>query len=140
VYDRRRNGGELFVAGYSSDSVTGLSLSPDGTLILSTSMDATLRVLDVRSFCSGDRELVCLTGHTTGPERSLLRCAWDSEARYVTSGSDNGVVNVWDRMSAKLVYSLPGHKGPVSAVAFHPSEPVLASGGNDSKLFVGELN
>ena len=36
-----------------SDTVTGLSLSPDGNLLLSNAMDNTLRVWDTRAFVEG---------------------------------------------------------------------------------------
>ena len=36
-----------------SDTVTGLSLSPDGTLLLSNAMDNTLRIWDTRAFVEG---------------------------------------------------------------------------------------
>lgn len=35
-----------------SDTITGLSLSPDGHLLLSNAMDSTLRCWDVRPFAS----------------------------------------------------------------------------------------
>jgi Prp8 binding protein len=36
-------------------------------------------------------------------------------------------------------YALPGHKGGVNEVVFHPKEPIIASASNDRTIFLGEL-
>ena len=46
---------------------------------------------------------------------------------------------VWDFASRNIRYKLPGHKGVVNEVAFHPKEPVLASCSHDKTLFLGEI-
>ena len=46
-----------------SDTVTGMSLSPDGSYLLSNSMDNSLRIWDVRPFAPSERCLKILTGH-----------------------------------------------------------------------------
>ena len=33
-------------------------------------------------------------------------------------------VYVWDAMTQQLIYKLPGHRGSVNDVDFHPSEPI----------------
>jgi Prp8 binding protein len=37
------------------------------------------------------------------------------------------------------VYRLPGHSGCVNDVAFHPTEPIVASASNDKTIFLGEI-
>ena len=56
-------------------------------------------------------------------------------------GSADRFAYVWDAESARLEFALPGHAGVVTSVAMSPSrdEPVLASGGTDKRVFVGEL-
>jgi Prp8 binding protein len=39
----------------------------------------------------------------------------------------------------RVLYKLPGHQGSVNEVAFHPKEPIIASGSSDRNVFVGEL-
>ena len=46
-----------------SDTITGMSLSPDGAHILTNSMDNTLRLFDIRPFAKNDRCLKLFTGH-----------------------------------------------------------------------------
>ena len=38
-----------------TDTITGMKLSPDGTMLLSNSMDNTLRVWDTRPYVEGER-------------------------------------------------------------------------------------
>jgi Prp8 binding protein len=87
----------------------------------------------------------------------------------VTAGSSDRSVHIWDVPSGQELYYLPGHKatinevrpatripakpcwfvhgGPTRAhrlfvdeqVVFHPKEPVIASGGSDKQIYLGEL-
>lgn len=41
--------------------------------------------------------------------------------------------------SREVVYALPGHKGSVNEVVFHPKEPIIGSCSNDRTIFLGEL-
>lgn len=45
-----------------TDTVTGLSLSPDGSYILSNSMDNTIRIWDVRPYAPQERCVKIFTG------------------------------------------------------------------------------
>ena len=44
----------------------------------------------------------------------------------MTGGSSDRFVHVWDTTSRALLYKLPGHKGAVNEVQFHPKEPIGA--------------
>ncbi|KAM7543119.1 hypothetical protein Aperf_G00000014301 [Anoplocephala perfoliata] len=122
-----------------TDTVTGLALSPDGNFLLSNAMDNTLRVWDVRPFAPPERCSKILYGHLHTYEKNLLRCAWSSDGQYVTCGSGDRYVHVWDTKTRNLIYKLPGHSASVNETAFHPLEPILISAGSDKKIFLGEL-
>ena len=72
-----------------TDSVTGLSLSPDDHHLLSNAMDCHIYSWDVRPFVLDDT-LRCEREYMNvhhGAEKNLLRCAWSSDQEYVTCGS-----------------------------------------------------
>lgn len=74
------------------DTITGLSLSPDGQHLLSNGMDSTLRVWDVRPFAvpgaqASNRQEAILPGVHHGAEKLLLRCAWSANQEYLSCGS-----------------------------------------------------
>ncbi|KAL7571543.1 hypothetical protein ACA910_020961 [Epithemia clementina (nom. ined.)] len=123
------------------DTVTGLSLHPDGTHLLSNAMDSTLKIWDIRPFVTGKRQTKEMVGHRHSAEKGLLKCAWSKDGTLVTAGSADAMVHVWDEFTAQELYVLPGHKGCVNTVVFHPKElTVLASGASDKHIFVGELS
>lgn len=145
---------ESMTMGGHTDTITGLSLSPDGHSLLSNSMDHTLRSWNVRPYVPGMQnhaqdshgkeqgELRCMRlfhGHSHGAEKALLRCGWSHDGGLVTAGSADRNVHIWDADSCEPLYILPGHKGSVNEVAFHPSEAMIASCSTDKTVWVGEL-
>jgi Prp8 binding protein len=129
---------DLVLEGHS-DTITGLSLHPDQSLLLSNSMDSTLRIFDLRPLPAGSRNKHVLTGVHHGAEKLLLRCAWSSEGDYISAGSADRLVHLWDGASGREVCAWPGHKASVNQVAFHPSQPVLASASSDRSIVLGEF-
>ena len=127
-----------------TDTVTGMSLSPDGTQLLTNCMDNVVRTWDVRPFVAGGDAnrlgATAYSGATHNYEKLLLRCSWAPDGKRVSAGSSDNNVYVWDTATASVQYKLPGHKGSVCEVAFHPNEPIIASGGVDKQIFLGELH
>ncbi|KAJ1462447.1 WD40-repeat-containing domain protein [Pelagophyceae sp. CCMP2097] len=121
------------------NTVTGLALSPDGTMLLSNAMDAKLHCWDVRPYASGDRLLKTFVGHQHDFHKNLLSCAWSPDNEKVTCGSSDQMVHIWDVATTEEVYHLPGHKGCVNDVHFHPSEPIVGSCSADKTIYLGEL-
>ncbi|XP_075742132.1 U5 small nuclear ribonucleoprotein 40 kDa protein-like [Rhipicephalus microplus] len=122
------------------DTITGLCLSPDGSYILSNSMDNTLRIWDVRPFAPQERCVKILQGHMHNFEKNLLRCAWSPDGSKVTAGSADRYVHIWDTTSRRLIYKLPGHNGSVNDVQFHPKEPIVLSVASDKQVYLGEID
>ena len=52
-----------------SDTVTGLALSPDGSFVVSNSMDNSLRVWDIRPFAPQERCIKMMVGHAHNFEK-----------------------------------------------------------------------
>lgn len=138
VWDMRKDGSLYKMQGHG-DTVTGLTLSPDGAYLLSNSMDCSLRVWDVRPFAPEQRCLRIFQGAQHNFEKNLLRCSWSPDGNRISCGSSDRYVYVWDVASRKILYKLPGHQGSVNETDFHPKEPILLSAGSDKKIFLGEL-
>lgn len=56
-----------------TDTVTGLSLSGDGSYLLSNSMDNSLRIWDIRPYAPMERCVKVFSGHQHNFEKNLLR-------------------------------------------------------------------
>jgi Prp8 binding protein len=76
--------------------VSGISVSPDGSYLLSNSADNTLRAFDIRPFATGDRTARVFQGHQHNFEKLMLRCNWSSDGSRVSAGSADRFVYVWD--------------------------------------------
>lgn len=139
VYDLRQNTIMYSLMGHS-DSITGLSLSPDGNHLLSNSMDNTLICWDVKPVCPITRMRKTFSGHQHGFDKNLLRCSWSTDGNMVAAGSADGNVYIWSFYSGQVLYKLPGHKASVNEVAFSPTESLILSCGNDSQMYLGEID
>mmetsp|Transcript_13103 Transcript_13103/g.38113 ORF Transcript_13103/g.38113 Transcript_13103/m.38113 type:complete len:352 (-) Transcript_13103:27-1082(-) len=139
AWDLRSAGEPVMTLAGHAETITGLRTSPSGTHLLSNAMDNTLRVWDMRPYAPTNRCVKVLTGHSHTFEKNLLRCAWSADERRITAGSADWNVYVWDAVSRKLLYKLPGHRGSVNDAAFHPTEPIIGSASSDRSIFLGEL-
>jgi Prp8 binding protein len=138
IWDTRKAEKSVDVLSGHKDSITGIKLSPTGEFLLSNSMDNTLKIWDVRPFAM-EKQIASFGGHSHGVDRNLLRCSWSSDGNMVSSGSSDGLVNIFNVDKKKLEYRLPGHKATVNDVIFHPREPIVVSCGSDKVVFLGEL-
>eukprot|EP01103_Thecamoeba_quadrilineata_P012883 TRINITY_DN3436_c0_g1_i1.p1 TRINITY_DN3436_c0_g1~~TRINITY_DN3436_c0_g1_i1.p1 ORF type:complete len:352 (+),score=65.86 TRINITY_DN3436_c0_g1_i1:56-1111(+) len=121
------------------DTITGLSVSPDGGYLLSNSMDNTLRLWDIRPYAPPNRCIKVFIGAEHNAERNLLRCSWSADGTKVSAGSSDRFVYVWSTSTTHMLYRLSGHKGSVNEVQFHPTEPIIGSCGSDKSLYLGEI-
>ena len=146
AWDLRTNARVMKMNGHT-DTITCLSLHPKGTHLLSNSMDGSMRSWDIRPFVGTDvngnpkkRHCKTFLGSTHNAEKGLLNCAWSSDGNMVTGGSADKAVHIWDELTSEELYYLPGHKGCVNSVVFHPNENCIASGSSDKAIYVGELS
>ncbi|TFY67898.1 hypothetical protein EVG20_g3758 [Dentipellis fragilis] len=131
--------------------VTSVAWSADGANIYAGALDNEIHILDLRK----QEQVSTLAGHTDTPtslavspngapagfENTLLKGAWSKEdgGRRVAVGGADRTVTIWDVESAKILYKLPGHRGTVTAVDFHPKEPIVLTGSKDATLLLGEI-
>ncbi|EIW76251.1 WD40 repeat-like protein [Coniophora puteana RWD-64-598 SS2] len=141
VYDLRKNE-EVYALTGHTDTPTSLALSPNGSYLLSPSLSSTTIVHDVRPFSpSPNRVHRVLHGAPAGFENTLIKGAWskdDGGQRAAVGGADR-MVCIWDVESGRVLYKLPGHKGTVTSVDFHPKEPVVLTSSKDGTMLLGEL-
>ncbi|EKM79831.1 hypothetical protein AGABI1DRAFT_57038 [Agaricus bisporus var. burnettii JB137-S8] len=141
VFDIRKNEQVYSLSGHT-DTPTSLSLSPNGSYLLSPSFSSQTIIHDVRPFSpSPNRIHRVLQGAPAGFENTLLRGAWsrDDGGRRVAVGGADRMVCIWEVESGKIMYKLPGHKGTVTAVDFHPKEPIILTGSKDATMLLGEI-
>ncbi|EJU06670.1 WD40 repeat-like protein [Dacryopinax primogenitus] len=141
VFDLRREQIVYSLPGHT-DTIASLALSPSHNHLLSTSFDSTVIIHDIRPFSSSPTRVHrTLYGAPAGNENALLRGAWSRTGEgWVGVGGADRTVTIWEVDSGKVVYKLPGHKGTVMAVDFHPKEPIVLTGSKDATMLLGELD
>ncbi|KAJ3227573.1 hypothetical protein HK099_001422 [Clydaea vesicula] len=133
------------------DTITGIKVSPDGQYLISNSMDNTVRMWDIKPFSvSGGSRMIkkfegflliyellkFFKGAPHGFEKNLIKPCWSNDGDFIAVGSGDRSVVVWETLTRRIVYKLPGHKGCVNQVDWHPTEPIIASCSNDKTLFL----
>ncbi|CAG7855249.1 SubName: Full=Related to WD40-repeat protein (Notchless protein) {ECO:0000313/EMBL:CCA71457.1} [Serendipita indica DSM 11827] len=109
-------------------SVTAVSFSPDGTRIVSGSLDRTIRQWDAET---GQPLGEPLQGH----EYSVNAVAFSPDGTRIVSGSSDSTIRQWDAETGQpLGEPLQGHEASVNAVAFSPDGTRIVSGSLDRTI------
>ncbi|EAS01921.1 U5 small nuclear ribonucleoprotein 40 kDa protein (macronuclear) [Tetrahymena thermophila SB210] len=138
VLDLRKKIIDYVLFGHT-DTITGISLSHDGSYLLTNSMDQTVRCFDVRPHVTNNRCVKIFQGNRHSHERNLLRVSWNPDGDYCTAGSSDKFLYIWDTATKQIVQRLGGHNGSVNDVQFSPTDNLIASASSDKTVIIGEL-
>ena len=115
--------------GSANESV---AFSPDGTCIVSSSNDNSVRVWDA----STGAELKVLNGHT----KSVYSVVFSPDGTRIVSGSYDKSVRLWDPSTGAELKVLNGHTRCVWSVAFSPDGTRIVSGSEDNSVWVWDAS
>jgi len=116
-----------------TDWVHSVSVSPDGTFIVSSSSDRSIRIWDIQT---GKERLPPLHGHTG----RVYSVTISPDGRLVASGSEDKSVRLWDVQTGVAVgQPMQGHSDFVNAVVFSPDALWLASGSADKTVRIWDV-
>jgi len=114
-----------------SDSVRGVSMTPDGRRAVSASDDKSLKVWDLET----GRELRTLEGHSS----PVYGAAVSPDGRRAISASEDCTLKVWDLETGRELRTLEGHSASVDGVAMSPDGRRAVSASVDKTLKVWDL-
>lgn len=120
-----------------SDMVRWVRWSPDGRTIASASDDDTIRFWDSAT----GRSMAVLDEHT----QAITSISFSADARLLATKSDDSTVRIWRCDTKEVVAIIDEPRATdlplLAAIAFHPTEPVLATlGENDSVIRIWKLD
>ncbi|KAJ3016699.1 hypothetical protein HKX48_003903 [Thoreauomyces humboldtii] len=108
--------------------VNSLEFAKQGQIVFSASLDGTIRAFDLIRYRN-------FRTFTTPTPVQFSCLAVDPSGEVVCAGSsDTFEIFVWSVQTGKLLDILTGHEGPVSHLAFSPSEGTLASSSWDKTV------
>jgi WD40 repeat protein len=108
----------------TSEIIWKVVISPDSKIIAVNNYQS----IELRGF--NGNHIGILEGHSD----LIYSMAFSSDSKFLTSGSRDTSIKIWDVESKTCISTLEGHTNTVHAVAFSPVESVLVSGGFDSSL------
>lgn len=130
-----------------NDNNNNKSIIQNGNYLFSRSMDETIRYYDVSTTTSSTNRSVkrskpyIYNGSISGDEDLLIRCDLNNKGSTIISGSADNTISCWDFLTRKLIDKLPGHRGTVIDVNFHPVyDNILLSSSTDGSVIVREHN
>eukprot|EP01116_Phalansterium_solitarium_P008943 TRINITY_DN22912_c0_g1_i1.p1 TRINITY_DN22912_c0_g1~~TRINITY_DN22912_c0_g1_i1.p1 ORF type:complete len:299 (+),score=93.70 TRINITY_DN22912_c0_g1_i1:64-960(+) len=108
--------------------VACVRMSHDGNCLLASTLDSHVRLFDK----STGELLNEYKGHKNSDFK--IDSAFSHDDAYVLSGSETGIVSIWDLVDAKVVASLRGHAGAILSLDYHPKEPAVLSTSVDGTI------
>jgi hypothetical protein len=103
-----------------SDTVFGLSFSPDGKSIATASADKFVKVFDVGS----GKLIKTLSGHT----HYVLGVSWRADGQVIASSGADKTVKLWAYPGGEQIKSIEDFKKEVTSVRFVSDQLLTASG------------
>jgi WD40 repeat protein len=116
---------ELTLEGHE-EGIWACAITPDGSRVISTSRDRTLRVWDLQS----GEALAVLRGH----DAEVRGCAVMPDGRRVVSASADETLKIWDLETGQVLATLSGHEARVLACAVTPDGRRIVSASSDRTL------
>lgn len=116
-----------------TSSVTTVTFTSSGFVIVSASLDGTVRAFDLHRY----RNFRTFTSPRPAQFSSL---AVDVSGELVSAGAqDSFEIFLWSMQTGRLLEVLGGHEGPVSCLCFSPVQSILASASWDRTIRLWDM-
>jgi WD40 repeat protein/serine/threonine protein kinase/tetratricopeptide (TPR) repeat protein len=105
---------------------TRMALSPDGRMVVTSGVDAPLKLWDLES----EKE-----NWSSEPDQGgVMAIAYRPDGQQLATAGNNGTIKLWNTKTGKGTATLRGHRGEVWRVRFRPDGRQLASASRDGTV------
>ena len=108
-----------------------LLFSPDGSCILSTSLDAPAKLWDVHT----KRTIISLKAHMN----LVYAASFSPDGRYIASGYEDGTVRLWNAENGACLAIFTEHTGRVTRIVFSRDGETLCSAAADGSVYMKRM-
>jgi WD40 repeat protein len=114
----------------SAGAVGAMAVSPSGVYLATAPADGTVRIWDLKNGLESRR--------ISGLSSAAGAVAINSDDTIIAAADDSGA-KVWNLITGKLLHTLSGHDGPVTALTFGNDANTLLTGGEDDEIAQWDL-
>jgi WD40 repeat protein len=119
------------LAGHANSLTGGICFSPDGTKLLTASMDQTARLWDLKTGTS----LVVLRGHND----ALAEVSFSPDGNRLVTGSNDHTMRLWNATNGDLIAVLRGHEAGSVRGRYVPDGSHVVSFCNDGTIRIWDV-
>ncbi len=113
------------------ESLTTLSITPDGNYVIAGSTKSTIKVWHLET----KKLRFVLKGH----QDEITSLAITPDGKYLVSGSKDKTIKIWNLETRKECFTLTGHSDSVKTLAVTPDGKYVVSGSKDNTIKIWDL-
>jgi WD40 repeat protein/TPR repeat protein len=130
--DIRAADAQLAVLSGHGDIVNSAAYSPDGTRIVTASLDKTARIWDART----GAQLTVLSGHAD----RVTTAGYSPDGTRIVTASHDKTARIWDARTGAQLATLSGHGDLIRFAAYSPDGAHIATASNDRTARIWDAN
>lgn len=111
-----------------NDTITTMSMSPDGNIIASGSKDESVKL----TYLDNLGKTVMINAHKS----PISKVLFSPSGKFLVTASTDGAIKIWDPNSGELIKDLLPYKASVNSLIFGTDDSVLYVSGNDGTIRV----
>ncbi|KAJ2960921.1 hypothetical protein NQZ79_g3778 [Umbelopsis isabellina] len=136
LWDTRTGNGIKELTGLHSGQVTSISVSPDGSKLLTNSRDNTLHIVDLRMY----KVIRTFKDDSYRNGLNWSRACFSPDGHYAAAGSASGSIHFWNTMTGKHESAVQGHKQAICAVDWSPIGAHLFSADRSKSICIWDTS
>ncbi|KAI7902474.1 WD40-repeat-containing domain protein [Cokeromyces recurvatus] len=123
LWDARTGVGIKELTGIHNGQITSVSMSYNNNYLLTNSRDNTLKIIDIRMY----ETVKSFHADTYRNGLNWSRSTFSPDGNYVTAGSADGCLHIWNSRTGKLEKSIKEHSSAICGVSWSPDGDHLYS-------------